>query len=100
MTDDLCNNCGKCCYFPIGVGGILQACPHLEKRESKFHCSVYESRLNRVIGTYKGNDVRCNYYNSLSSEIVGCPLNLGGKQMRDVMIPEHGEYRLAQGVLK
>lgn len=99
MSEDLCTKCGKCCFFPTGKGGILQACPHLEKKEDKFHCKVYDDRLNRIVGKSNGNEYYCGYYNSMDSEIVGCPLNYNeGKPMRDVIIPED-DFKLAQGII-
>lgn len=96
----LCNKCGKCCYFPSGEGnGKLKACKYLQKKNDKYHCKVYYNRLNKVIGVYKNTEVKCTMYNSLSSEIVGCPLNLdNGKWKRDVIISEDN-YKQAQGII-
>ena len=91
-----CNKCGKCCYFPTGRNGVLQACPYLEKKEEAFHCKIYKDRLGKVIGSYNGREIKCNYYNDISSEIINCPLNKGNKPMRDVLISNNSA--LAQGV--
>ena len=99
MSEDLCNQCGKCCYFPTGVNGMLQACKYLEKKEDKFHCKVYNDRLNRIIGEYNGNQLYCGYYNAMDSEIEGCPLNYNlGKPKRDVLINQN-DYKVAQGII-
>ena len=99
MSEDLCTQCGKCCYFPTGKGGILQACPHLERKEDKFHCNVYDDRLNRLVGSNNGKEYYCGYYNAMDSEIEGCPLNYNeGKPKRDVIIPKD-DFKLAQGII-
>tara|TARA_Y100001973_G_C5167520_1_gene317049 strand:- start:204 stop:506 length:303 start_codon:yes stop_codon:yes gene_type:complete len=96
---DLCTKCGKCCYFPTGKNGILQACPHLEKRNNEYHCQIYNDRLGRKIGSLNNRNFYCNYYNSLSSEILDCPLNQNkGKPKRDVLIYTE-DWKHAQGVL-
>jgi len=97
-----CNRCGKCCYIPTGevkADGteILRPCKYLIKiSENKFHCRNYKNRLGTEIGRVNGLVYRCVMYNSMSREITGCPLNLGGKPLEIIEIKGTAAWRLPQ----
>lgn len=87
-----CNHCAKCCFFPTGEKSpeglsILKKCPNLVLKNGRSTCRVYGSCLGLHIGTDdKGIKYYCMMYNALEDEIVGCPLNLGGKPLRVVTL--------------
>lgn len=87
-----CNRCGKCCFYPISKNPdgslVMKSCRYLiQVSKDKFHCRIFSNRLNTQIGLdFEGKPVYCNMYNSLSTEIVGCPMNIGGKPTREVII--------------
>jgi len=91
-----CNSCGKCCFIPAGENGELRACPNLVLLAGRYFCRVYKSRLGRWIGSWKGKPFYCNRYNDLSNEIKGCPMNIGGKPIREVFIDEKDVRRALQ----
>jgi len=87
-----CNRCGKCCFYPIAKNSdgslLMKPCKHLIQLASgKTLCRIYKKRLGTIIGKdHLGNVYRCIMYNSLNSEIVGCPVNIGNKPLVNVEI--------------
>lgn len=101
MTDG-CNRCGKCCFFPTGETNAdgtadMRACPSLViVGKGVYYCRDYGHRLGRIIGAdSKGNVYRCVMYDSLSSEILGCPINKGGKPLIQIEIKGKRGYGAA-----
>ena len=84
-----CNRCGKCCFIPTEKKGFLRACRWLVKLGEKYHCRIYKDRLYRFIGEANGKKYYCNMYNDLKFEIESCPINVGGKPVREVEIIKH-----------
>ena len=88
-----CNRCGKCCFYPTGEKTpegalVMKSCRHLVQLPSgKSLCRIYKKRLGTIIGKdTEGRVYRCTMYNSLNSEIIGCPVNIGGKPLVNVEI--------------
>ena len=86
-----CNRCGKCCFIPTGeiINGQmeLKACKFLLKIGDIFHCRIYSNRLGVITGEdNEGRKYYCTMYNSITSEIEGCPLNTGDKPVRHIEI--------------
>ena len=86
-----CNKCGKCCFYPVAKNPdgslLMKPCRFLLKFGDKYHCRIYNSRLNVLLGKDDlGKEYRCTMYNSLNSEIEGCPVNIGGKPLVNVEI--------------
>ena len=87
-----CNRCGKCCFSPTGEKTsegalVMKPCKYLLKFGEKYHCRIYNSRLGVLLGKDNlGREYRCTMYNSLNSEIEGCPINIGGKPLVNVEI--------------
>ena len=86
-----CSRCGKCCFYPVDKNPdgslLMKPCRFLLKFGEKYHCRIYNSRLNVLLGKDQfGREYRCTMYNSLNSEIEGCPVNIGGKPLVNVEI--------------
>jgi len=87
-----CNRCGKCCYYPTGEKtpageDVLKACKFLVVlQDNTTLCRSFKDRLGKEIDFIGGQSIRCISYNALSSEILGCPLNIGKKPRIDVVL--------------
>ena len=87
-----CNRCGKCCFYPVRKNPdgslLLKPCKNLVMLPSgKSLCRIYKNRLGQIIGKDDfGRIYRCHMYNSVDSEIAGCPMNLGNKPLFNVEI--------------
>ena len=66
----------------------MKPCKNLVRLPSgKGLCRIYRNRLGTIIGKdTEGRVYRCTMYNSLNSEIEGCPVNIGGKPLVNVEI--------------
>ena len=87
-----CNRCGKCCFYPVRKNPdgslLMKPCKNLIQLPSgNSLCRIYKKRLGTIIGKDDfGRVYKCTMYNSLNSEITGCPMNLGGKPLINVEI--------------
>lgn len=87
-----CNRCGKCCYYPNGEKtpkgeDVLKACKFLVTlQDGTTLCRTFKDRLGKEIDVINGRSIRCIFYNALSEEILGCPLNNGKKPLVDVVV--------------
>ncbi len=66
-TNDICTNCGLCCYLPDG-----SPCKWLRwKEDGKSFCEVYETRLGR----YLGQGFYCEDIMKVVTLYKDCPYN-------------------------
>ena len=87
-----CINCGLCCFIPTGKNGEMVACPNLTWIGKRSFCKVYKNRLGKVIGTVGGKVYRCSMYNSVSSEITDCSINIPGSSKPRRKVTLTGKY--------
>ena len=66
----------------------MKPCRHLIfRKDGKSLCEIYDTRLGTLLGKDKfGKEYRCMFYNSLTAEIEGCPMNYGNKPLVNVEI--------------
>ena len=73
----------------------MKACKNLIRLPSgKTLCRLFKKRLGTIIGKdNEGRIYRCIMYNSLNSEIIGCPMNAGNKPLVNVEIKGKLAYK-------